>query len=404
MSGEQENILVMILAGGKGERLYPLTRDRAKPAVPFGGIYRIIDFTLSNCVNAGLRKIYLLTQYKSLSLVRHIRLGWSTMFKPQIGEFIETLPAQQRVTIDWYKGTADAVFQNIYSIQQERPELILILSGDHIYKMDYRKMIRFHTEKNADVTVGTVKVPLRDMSRYGIIELDKGKRLVGFKEKPSQKEYTTKEDFALASMGVYVFNTDVIVKEVIEDAKKETSHDFGRDIIPRIISKKRAFGYVFAQEYWRDIGTIDAYWDASMDLVSRTPELNLHDSEWPIFTFRPQLPPAKIVLDGNSRNGKIVDSIVSLGCIIKGGYVENSILSYNVLIRSNAHVEESILMSNVDVERGCKIRRAIIDKGVMLEDETVIGYDKKQDRKNYFVSENGIVVIPKTRERGEKYA
>ncbi|TES93323.1 MAG: glucose-1-phosphate adenylyltransferase [Candidatus Cloacimonadota bacterium] len=394
----------MILAGGRGERLYPLTRDRAKPAVPFGGIYRIIDFTLSNCINSGLRKIYLFTQYKSHSLERHIMVGWSNMFVPQTGEFIAALPAQQRITLDWYKGTADAVFQNIYFIQQERPELILILSGDHIYKMDYRKMIRFHIEKNADVTVATVKVPISEVSRYGIIEFDKEKRIVGFEEKPPIEKHTAKKNFAHASMGVYVFNTNVIVKEVIDDAKKETTHDFGRDIIPDIISRKRVFGYVFERDYWRDIGTIDAYWVASMDLVSHTPELNLYDDEWPIFTFRPQLPPAKIILDENSRKGKIVDSIISLGCTISGGDVKESVLSYNVHIHSDAQVEESILMSNVRVARGCRIRKAIIDKGVLLEEGTTIGYDKKNDKKKYFVSEKGILVIPKTREGGKKYA
>ena len=399
-----DNILVMILSGGKGERLYPLTRDRAKPATPFGGIYRIIDFTLSNCVNSGLRKIYLLTQYKSLSLERHIMLGWSKMFIPRLGEFIATLPAQQRITLDWYKGTADAVFQNIYSIQQERPAIILILSGDHIYKMDYRKIIQFHIEKKAEVTVGTVKIPYKDMSRYGIIELSKGKRIVGFKEKPKICTYSPKKNYNLASMGVYVFNTATLVKYVIEDAKRDSSHDFGKDILPRIISKKRVFGYVLKQDYWRDIGTIDAYWDASMDIVSPLPELNLYDNEWSIFTFRPQLPPAKIIFKGNSKNNKIINSIVSLGCIIKGGIVENSILSYNVVINDKAYIEKSILMNNVVVGKHCKIKRAIIDKGVTLEKGTEIGYDEKLDRKKYFVSENGIVVIPKTREGGKTYA
>jgi len=398
-----ENILVMILSGGKGERLYPLTRDRAKPAVPFGGIYRIIDFTLSNCVNSGLRKIYLLTQYKSLSLERHIRLGWASIFKPQIKEFIATLPAQQRVTLNWYKGTADAVFQNIYSIQQERPNLILILSGDHIYKMDYRNMIRFHIKKKADITVGTVKVPIDEISRFGIVELNNDGGIVDFKEKPHQNNEQIKKNYTLASMGVYIFNTDVLVKETVEDAKRDSSHDFGKDIIPRMIPRKRVFGYIFDRDYWRDIGTIDAYWDTSMDLISPLPLLNLYEKNWPIFSFKPQLPPAKITLDVASQKSEIVNSIVSPGCIISGGYIKKSILSYNVHIQSNASVEESVLMNNVHIQKGCRVRRAIIDKGITLTEGTSIGYDKKDDKKNYFVSAKGIVVIPKTRVRGEKY-
>jgi len=393
--------LAMILAGGRGERLYPLTRDRAKPAVPFGAIYRIIDFTLSNCLNSDIRRIFALTQYKSISLHRHIQLGWNILSAP-LGEFVGVIPAQQRIDEHWYQGTADAIFQNIYTLQQERPDLVLILSGDHIYKMDYRKIIAFHLEKGADLTVSAIRMD-RNLSReFGVLEVDENWRIVGFQEKPEEpKTIPGDQEGILASMGVYVFNTEVLVRRLIEDARSDSTHDFGGDIIPAMIGKDRVFAFDFRQAdrggtgYWRDVGTIDAYFEANMDLVSVTPQLNLYDPQWPILTYQSPYPPAKTVLAEEGRVGTAIHSIISNGCIISGGSVKRSILSPKVMIHSYVEVEDSILMEGVDVGRYAKIRRAIIDKDVHIPQGMEIGYDLDEDAKRFTVTASGIVVVPK---------
>jgi glucose-1-phosphate adenylyltransferase len=391
----------MILAGGRGERLYPLTRDRAKPAVPFGAIYRIIDFTLSNCLHSEIRQIYALTQYKSISLHRHIQLGWNIVSAP-LGEFIEVIPAQQRIDEHWYQGTADAIFQNIYTLQQERPDLILILSGDHIYKMDYRKMIAFHLERKADLTVAAIRMDRRLSREFGIVEVNGEWRVIGFQEKPeTPKTIPGDPEGILASMGVYVFNTEVLVRRLIEDARSESTHDFGKDVIPAMIGKDEVFAFDFRHGdrgeagYWRDVGTIDAYFDATMDLVSVTPQLNLYDPQWPILTYQSSYPPAKTVLEEEGRMGTAINSILSNGCIISGGSVRRSVLSPRVMVHSYAEVEDSILLEGVDIGRHARVRRAIIDKEVQIPPDMKIGHDLEEDAKRFTVTESGIVVVPK---------
>jgi glucose-1-phosphate adenylyltransferase len=396
-----KKVLAMILAGGRGERLYPLTRDRAKPAVPFGAIYRIIDFTLSNCLNSGIRRIYALTQYKSTSLQRHIQLGWNILSAP-LGEFIEAVPAQQRINEHWYQGTADAIFQNIYTLQMERPDLILILSGDHIYKMDYRKMIAFHLEKGADLTVAAIRMD-RNLSReFGVMEIDGDWRIIGFQEKPEEpKTLPGDPSGILASMGIYVFNTELLVRRLIEDARSDSSHDFGKDIIPRMIGKDQVFTFDFRQGdcgglgYWRDVGTIEAYYEANIDLISVTPQLNLYDPQWPILTQQPISPPAKTVWIEEGRVGTALNSIISNGCIISGGNVKRSILSPNVTVHSFAEVEDSLLLEGVDVGRNAKIKKTIIDKEVKIPPGMEIGYHLDDDAKRFTVTDSGIVVVPK---------
>jgi len=394
-------VLAMVLAGGRGERLYPLTRDRAKPAVPFGAIYRIIDFTLSNCVNSDIRRIYALTQYKSTSLHRHIQFGWSIL-SSSLGEFIEAIPAQQRIDEHWYQGTADAFFQNIYTIQHQRPDLILIPSGDHIYKMDYRKMIDFHVEKKADLTVGAIRMEKRLSREFGVIQVDEESQVIGFEEKPEEpKTIPADPEGILASMGVYVFSTEILVRRLIEDARSDSTHDFGKDIIPAMIKRDSVFAFDFRKGdrggmgYWRDVGTIDAYFEANMDLVSVTPQLNLYDPQWPIFTYQSSDPPAKTVLEEEGRMGTAINSILSNGCIISGGSVKRSILSPRVAVHSYAEVEDSILLEGVDIGRHAKIRRTIIDKDVQIPQKMQIGYDLDEDAKRFTVTESGIVVVPK---------
>lgn len=397
-------VLTFIMAGGKGERLHPLTRDRAKPAVPFGGVYRIIDFTLSNCINSGLRRIHVLTQYKSISLQRHLRMGWS-IFDTELGEYIDIIPAQQRVGSDWYKGTADALYQNIYTIKQEKPDETLILAGDHLYKMNYYKMIDFHREQDADLTVGVVEMDKKCAEHFGVLEVDKDGRVVSFKEK--SKDPATipgKPDKVFASMGIYVFKTEVLEEEAEEDAAKNTGHDFGKDIIPQMLKKKRKiFAYNFIDpdgqpRYWRDIGSIDAYYEANMDLVKYTPEFNLYDRDWPIRTYHEQFPPAKTLFSGkedSARVGLLLDSLISDGCVVSGGRVEHSILSANVRVNSFSEVYDSILMEGVNISRYAKIKRAIIDKEVSVPQGEIIGYDLEKDKKRFHVTESGIVVVAK---------
>jgi glucose-1-phosphate adenylyltransferase len=399
----ERGTLTFILAGGRGERLYPLTRDRAKPAVPFGGIYRIIDFTLSNCVNSNLRRVNVLTQYKAVSLDRHIRYGWN-MFSGQLGEFINIIPAQQRTGSNWYLGTADAIYQNIYSIDREGADRVLILAGDHIYMMDYLEMLTYHEERKADLTVGAVEAPLEERASLGVLSVDEGGHITGFHEKSSEAPPVPgKPDTVLASMGIYVFNTDALKRRVKEDAEMETSHDFGRDVIPRMVAEGDGV-YVFnfndkrtgEPRYWRDIGTLDAYFEANMDLVSVEPTFNLYDAEWPIRTYQGQYPPAKSVFsDAWGRRGEAIDSLVSAGCIISGGLVERSILSPNVRIESHAHVCDSIIFNEVIVGQGAKVRGAIVDKETIIKPGAEVGYDMERDRQRFTVTDLGVIVIAK---------
>ncbi len=407
------SILAMILAGGKGERLHPLTIHRAKPAVPFGGIYRIIDFTLSNCINSGIRKIAVLPQYKSLSLDKHLRLAWN-LFSGELNEFIISVPPQQRVGEKWYQGTADAIYQNIYMIEKDAPDHLMVLAGDHIYKMDYAEMLKFHHEKNADATVAAIEMPKAMASSFGVIEVDEDYRIIGFEEKPKDpKHIPGRPDMAFASMGIYLFDTKKAIKHLEFDAlreEKDTAHDFGKNIIPRMMQIDRVYAYNFKDEnkkeakYWRDVGTIDAYWEANMDLVSVDPLLNLYDKAWPIRTYQAQNPPAKFVFAQEKKGGRLgiaLDSIVAHGCIVSGGRVQNSVLSPNVRINSYSEVHQSILMENVDIGRHCRIRKAIIDKDVIIAPGTEIGYNLERDRKRYHVTPSGLVVIAKGTEVSE---
>ena len=396
--------IAFILAGGQGERLFPLTKDRAKPAVPFGGIYRIIDFTLSNCVNSNLKQIYVLTQYKSFALDRHINLGWN-IFNSELGEFLHCLPPQFRMKDDWYLGTADSVYQNLYSLKSSNPKYVFVLSGDHIYKMDYRKMLRFHKAKKASVTIGLYEVPIEQASRFGVLEVNAEQRIIGFEEKPAKpKPMPGDSTRALISMGVYLFNTEALMASLMVDAEDtKSSHDFGRDVIPKMFDGYRVYGYPFEDEnrgrvkYWRDVGTIDDYYAANMDLVEIDPLFNLYDKRWPIRTLQPQLPPAKTVFTDfkGNRVGEILQSIVAQGAIISGGRVYRSILSHQVHIHSYTDVAESILLEGVEVGRNAKIRRAIIDKWVKVPEKMEIGYNLEEDKKRFKVTESGIVVIPK---------
>ena len=401
------NVLAVVLAGGKGSRLEPLTRDRAKPAVPFGGGYRIIDFALSNCLNSGLRKMLVLTQYKAMSLDRHINLGWRCFFCRELGEFIDVVPPQQRIDEHWYQGTADAVYQNIYTLEKERPEYVIILAGDHIYKMNYRRMVDFHKENNADLTIAALRVGTDAARQFGVMQIDKENRISGFQEKPQNPTTIPGDDgHCLASMGIYVFTARFLFEQLCQDATKNTSaHDFGRNIIPSIIHSQRVFAFPFSDEnrkrdaYWRDVGTLDAYFEANMDLVGIDPLLNMYDDHWPLRTYQPNYPPPKFVFgsDGNEdRCGQALDSIVCPGSILSGGRVERCIVGPNVRVNSYAHVQDSILFEHVDIGRHAKVRRAIIDKGVHVPPDVEIGFDPEQDRaRGFTVSEGGIVVIAK---------
>jgi glucose-1-phosphate adenylyltransferase len=402
-----ENVLAVVLAGGKGSRLEPLTRDRAKPAVPFGGAYRIVDFTLSNCINSGLRQILLLTQYKAMSLDRHINLGWRRLLSRELGEFIDVVPPQQRIDEHWYKGTADAVYQNIYTIEKERPDHVVILAADHIYKMDYFKLVEAHKTKGADVTVGALRVSLPEATQFGVMQVDADHRIVGFQEKPEHPRPIPGDDrHALASMGIYVFPARLMFEQLCQDAtRRNSAHDFGRNIIPNLIDSHRVFAFPFLDEnrkndaYWRDVGTLDAYYEANMDLVAVDPLLNMYDDRWPIRTYHPAYPPPKFVFSEagpNARRGQALDSIVCPGSIVSGGSVTHSILGSNTRINSYAQVEDSILFDGVDIGRHAKVRRAIVDKGVHIPSGVEVGYDHEHDRaRGFTVSEGGVVVIAK---------
>lgn len=399
-----KDVLAMVMAGGTGERLYPLTRDRAKPAVPFGGIYRLIDFTLSNCINSGIRKIVVLTQYKSLSLERHLRLGWN-IFDSELDEYIFPIPPQMRINGDWYKGTADSIYQNLYFADTVNLKYFLILSADHVYKMDYSKMLAFHRDRGADVTVATTEVDESAAFQFGIMKVDEGGRVTGFEEKPETLRSLPEGNRTLsANMGIYIFNSDTLRESLEEDVHRESQHDFGKDIIPEIIHTSKVYAYNFKDEnkkeskYWRDVGTVDAYFEANMDLVAPEPEFNLYDKGWPIRTYQGQYPPAKTVFAEEYAGGRLgvcLDSIVSGGCIISGGRVQSSILSPQVRVNSYSDVEESVLMEDVEVGRYCRIKRAIIDKGVKIPPGTEIGYDLEEDKERFFVTSSGVTVIAK---------
>jgi glucose-1-phosphate adenylyltransferase len=403
--------LALILAGGRGSRLKQLTMWRAKPAVPFGGKFRIIDFPLSNCINSGIRQVGVLTQYKAHSLIQHVQKGWGFL-RGEFGEFIELLPAQQRIETSWYLGTADAVYQNLDIIRQHAPGYVLILAGDHIYKMDYGDMIAYHVESGADMTVGCLEVDLDTARAFGVMAVNENGRVREFAEKPDQPEaMPDRPDRALASMGIYVFNTQFLFEQLIKDADTPGSNrDFGKDIIPSVIGPYRVMAYPFrdtqtgSQAYWRDVGTIDAYWESNLELIGVTPELNLYDMDWPIWTYQEQLPPAKFVFDDEDRRGTAVDSMVSGGCIISGATVRHSLLFSNVLVNSYAQVQDSVVLPNVEVGRYSRITRAVIDKGCRIPEGTVIGEDPAEDTRRFFVSPGGVVVVtPEMLGTGERY-
>ena len=397
-----KDTLGVLLAGGAGERLFPLTRDRAKPAVPFGGHYRIIDVTLSNCINSGLRRVYVLTQYKALSLNRHIREGWTGIVAQELGEFFELLPPMQRTGTNWYMGTADAVYQNIYSIGSEQPKHMIILSGDHIYKMDYSRMLEYHREKQAECTLATLPIPPDEVARFGVVDVAASGEVRGFLEKPASTTFRSpfNPDKVEASMGVYIFNTEALLKALIADAEDPNSkHDFGHNILPNMLGKKKMMAYSFVDEnkqtalYWRDVGTLDSYYEANMDLCSVSPVFNLYDKSWPIRTRVRQYPPAKFVFGEPGRTGSAINSIITAGVIISGATVSNSVLSQDVRVNSYSEVDSSVIFSHVQIGRHCRIRRAIIDRDVHIPEGTVIGYDPVEDKRRYFVTPSGLTIV-----------
>ena len=398
------DVLAIVLAGGRGSRLDPLTRDRAKPAVPFGGIYRIIDFTLSNCINSDLRKVLVLTQYKAVSLNRHIDQGWMFLSR-ELDEYIEVIPPQQRIAESWYQGTADAIYQNVYTIEKAAPRDTLILAGDHIYKMNYAEMIAFHRRNRADLTIASLTVPRADARDFGVMAVDDAGRVLSFLEKPSDPPpMPDHPDQALASMGIYVFSTDVMYELLFQDAaRKEASrHDFGKDIIPGMLRSSRVFAYPFRDEnrkqaaYWRDVGTLDAYFQANMDLISVDPILNLYDRDWPIHTYQPPMPPPKFVHTDHDRRGAAFNSIVCQGAIVSGGQLYRSIVSPGVRVNSYALVEDSILFDGVEVGRHAKVRRAIVDKDVRIPPGFEVGYDRALDlARGLTVTAEGVTVVAK---------
>jgi len=393
--------LALVLAGGRGSRLRQLTLWRAKPAVPFGGKFRIIDFPLSNCLNSGIRMIGVLTQYKAHSLIQHIQQGWSFL-RGEFKEFIEILPAQQRIEDSWYSGTADAVYQNLDIIRIHKPEYVLILAGDHVYKMDYGPMIAHHVETGADMTVGCIEVPLQTARAFGVISVDTAGRVTRFDEKPPEPEpMPGTTDTALASMGIYIFNTAFLYEQLIKDADSDYStHDFGHDIIPNLIEKYRVFSYPFRTSsqqgenaYWRDVGTIDSFWEANLELIGVLPELNLYDDQWPIWTYQEQLPPAKFIFDNDDRRGMALDSMVSGGCLISGATVRHSLLFSNVRVNSYSVLQDVVVLPNVRIGRDCRVTKAVIDKGCVLPEGTVIGEDAEADAERFYVSPTGVVLV-----------
>jgi glucose-1-phosphate adenylyltransferase len=392
--------LAVVMAGGRGERLKALTQHRCKPATPFGGKFKIIDFVLSNCVNSGIRQIAVLTQYKAQSLIQHIQRGWSYL-RGELGEFVELIPAQQQIGSHWYRGTADSVYQNLDFIRSHNPTHVLILAGDHIYKMDYGPMIAYHEQCEADITVGVVDVPIERANEFGIMTTDDTNRVTKFAEKPNDPDHIPgSTHLARASMGIYVIALDRLEKLLAEDAANEASkHDFGRNIIPPNIDRMRVFAYPFedvetrAQNYWRDVGNVDALYEANMELVSLNPELNIYDHQWPIWTYQAQQPPAKFVLDDEGRRGMAVNSMVAGGCIISGAYVNQSLLSSDVRIEEGSSIESSVLLPSVTIGRHCKITRAILDEGCVIPDGLQIGQDLEADTTRFFVTKRGVTLV-----------
>ncbi|ALG69215.1 glucose-1-phosphate adenylyltransferase [Beggiatoa leptomitoformis] len=393
--------LALILAGGRGSRLGPLVDWRAKPAVPFGGKFRIVDFPLSNCINSGINRIGVTTQYKAHSLIRHIQRGWGFL-RGEFGEFVELLPAQQRLDKPmWYSGTADSVYQNLDIIRSHEPEYVLILAGDHIYKMDYGTMIAHHVSHNADMTVGCIEVPLELAKGFGVMSIDECGWVTKFKEKPDIPEPLPSDPSqALASMGIYLFNRAFLSEQLAEDAKRsDSSHDFGRDIIPRIIQSHRVMAYPFRdpvtnkRAYWRDVGTLDSFWEANMELVAVEPELNLYDKEWPIWTYQEQLPSAKFIFDDEGRRGMAIDAMVSGGCIISGAVVKHSLLFSNVRVNEFSHVEDCVILPDVTIGKNCRLRKTVLDKGCRIEDGIVIGENREEDAKRFYISPKGVVLV-----------
>jgi len=395
-----KNTFAIILAGGRGSRLKQLTDWRAKPAVPFGGKFRIIDFPLSNCVNSGIRRVAVATQYKAHSLIVHVQQGWS-FFRSELGEFVELLPAQQRLQESWYTGTADAVYQNLDIIRSHKPEYVLILAGDHIYKMDYGQMLAHHVLKEADMTVACLEVPVEQAKAFGVMSADANGRVVEFAEKPENPEPVQgNPDVALASMGVYIFNAKFLFEQLIKDADtSSSSRDFGKDIIPSLIDKYQIHAFPFRndvtgeQAYWRDVGTVDSFWRANLELIGITPELNLYDRDWPIWTYQEQHPPAKFVFDDDGRRGMAVDSMVSGGCLISGACIKHSLLFSNVNVHSYASIEDSVILPDVDVGRNCRLKKVVVDKGCIIPPGTVIGENREDDEKKYHVSPEGVVLV-----------
>jgi glucose-1-phosphate adenylyltransferase len=392
--------LALVLAGGRGSRLQQLTMWRAKPAVPFGGKFRIIDFPLSNCVNSGIRKVGIVTQYKAHSLIKHIQRGWGFM-RGELGEFVELLPAQQRLETSWYAGTADAIYQNIDIIRTHNPEFVLILAGDHIYKMDYGTMLAAHVEDEADITVGCMEVPLEQARAFGVMAVDSDRRITEFAEKPDHPTpMPGSESLALASMGIYIFRTEVLIEELLRDADTPgSSRDFGGDIIPDVINRRRVTAFPFREgpdghrAYWRDVGTVDAFWETNMELIGISPELNLYDREWPIWTYQVQVPPAKFVFDDEGRRGMAVDSMLAGGCIVSGSYVRRSLLFDNVDVHSYCEIEDSVIFPEVNIGRRCMIKKAVIDRGCIIPPDTCIGIDPGEDAARFHVSAGGVVLV-----------
>ncbi len=403
VSNLTKNTVALILAGGRGSRLKDLTDLRAKPAVPFGGKFRIIDFPLSNCINSGIRRVGVATQYKSHSLMQHIQRGWGFL-RGEFNEFVELWPAQQRIEEQWYKGTADAVFQNLDIIRNIRAEYVLILAGDHIYKMDYGQMLASHVRNKADMTVACINVPINDAKAFGVIGVNEEDRVIDFKEKPEHPDALPGDPTqAFASMGIYVFSAAFLYEQLIRDADDPKSeHDFGKNIIPQIINKYRVYAHRFTEScvggekgdyYWRDVGTVDAYWEANMELTKVTPELNLYDSDWPIWTYQEQLPPAKFVFNNEGRRGTATDSLVSGGCIISGANINQSVLFSNVRVHSFSTIEDSVILPQVEIGRNVKLKRVVIDKGTVIPDGMEVGFDLELDRKRFHVSEKGITLV-----------
>ena len=400
-----KNTVALILAGGRGSRLKQLTDWRAKPAVPFGGKFRIMDFPLSNCLNSGIRRVGIVTQYKAHSLIKHVQRGWGFL-RGEFNEFIDLLPAQQRVSEeDWYKGTADAVFQNMDILRSYKPDYVLILAGDHVYKMDYGEMLASHVRNQADMTVACIEVPVEDAKSFGVMSVNEEDRIVSFSEKPlDPTPIPGRADRALASMGIYVFNTAFMLEQLIRDAdNRKSSHAFGKDLIPYLVPRYRVFAHRFAdscvgspkgeEPYWRDVGTVDAYWAANLDLASVTPALNLYDEDWPIWTYQEQLPPAKFVFDEDDRRGMAVDAMVSGGCVISGASVRRSVLFSNVKVNSYARLEEAVVLPDVNVGRHARLRKVVVDKGCRIPEGLVVGEDAIEDAKRFYLSPGGVVLI-----------